>query len=179
MTDPRAGSLLKIALSYVVDFGVAVIPIVPGTKEPPHGFGLRRYFTRLSSERTVRGWFTRKYAGYSIAVVLGDVSDGLVVGDFDDLDSYDRWVRSNPRLAAKLPTVATPRPGRHVFFTADEAELSRDFGRSIIHLGDGELRAGRGYVLVPPSVHPNGGDYQWLIEPGDFPDKRRTQTRPA
>jgi hypothetical protein len=36
----------------------------------------------------------------------------------------------------------------------------------IIDLGDGELRGG-GYCLAPPSKHPNGHVYRWLIAPGD------------
>jgi len=37
--------------------------------------------------------------------------------------------------------------------------------RSIIHCGDGELRGGgKGYCALPPSIHPNGIAYRWLIE---------------
>src|SRR5262249_31604916 len=40
----------------------------------------------------------------------------------------------------------------------------------ILKFKDGELRAG-GYCLLPPSVHPRGPRYRWLIEPpvGEIP----------
>jgi hypothetical protein len=165
-------SVLATALTYFLDFNLAVIPIVPCTKKPPARFRLKRYFDQPPTERAVRRWFT-KYHDHSIAVLLGDVSDGLVVRDFDDMDAYERWAKREPGLAATLPTVATPRPGRHVFCTTTVADVYREFdGTKIIKHGDGEgeLRAGDGYVLLPPSVHPSGQRYEWIIEPSEFPN---------
>lgn len=153
---PSDASVLATALTYFLDFNLAVIPIVPGTKQPPERFRLKRYFNQPPTERSVRRWFT-KYHDHGVAVILGDVSDGLIVRDFDDLDAYECWAAREPGLAATLPTVATPRPGRHVFCTTIVNEVYREFGGSrIIMHEDGELRAGNGYVILPPSVHPSG-----------------------
>jgi len=101
-------------------------------------------------------WFsTGRYGG--LAVVCGPVSGGLVVRDFDDANAYKKWAVSFPKLAEMLPTRRTAR-GYHVFF--------RNGLEKIIHLADGsgELRAA-GYCLLPPSVHPNGTAYLWIVKP--------------
>jgi len=60
---------------------------------------------------------------------------------------------------AVLPTSQTHR-GFHVFFNAEIDD-------GITKYEDGELRAGNGYVVLPPSQHPDGGQYKWLVPPGD------------
>src|SRR5262245_61482201 len=94
-----------------------------------------------------------------LAVVAGAVSDRLRVRDFDQADAYDRWAAAHAELAAGLPTSRTGR-GYHVFFRADLPDRVTAFG-------DGELRAGGGIVVLPPSCHPAGGRYAWTQPPGD------------
>ena len=88
-----------------------------------------------------------------MAVILGAVSGGLTCRDFDEMGAYENWASKHPDLAQTLPTVKTSR-GRHVYF---KSELDR-----IKKFDDGELKGG-GYCLLPPSVHPNGTGYEWLI----------------
>jgi hypothetical protein len=89
-----------------------------------------------------------------LAVVLGSASGGLACRDWDDAGAYHRWADDHPGLAATLPTVQTPR-GFHVYFAGPEGYHE---------LGDGEYRADAGhYCLLPPSLHPDGMLYRWLI----------------
>ena len=67
-----------------------------------------------------------------LAVVLGVPSGGLAVRDFDKIGSYRNWCSQNPKSAADLPTVRTPR-GFHVYGLAPEERT--------IKLVDGEFRA--------------------------------------
>lgn len=142
--------------------GWSVIPIIPGTKRPPIHFPLRVYFERAPTEEEIRIWFGRSPS--SMAVCLGDVSDGLTCRDFDKLADYRQWKAERPRLAAMLPTVLTPR-GAHVYCTTDIGDLG---GREIIKGVDGELKRG-GYTILPRSVHPTGPRYEWLAEFDDIP----------
>ncbi len=51
---------------------------------------------------------------------------------------------------------------------AVRAALGKTDGTGAIAMGDGELRAGIGcYSVLPPSVHPSGHVYRWLIPPTD------------
>lgn len=81
--------------------------------------------------------------------------EGLVCRDFDTFESYERFTAANAELARSLPTVETPR-GRHVYFRSEWS--------GYIDFGDGELRGDSGhYCLLPPSVHPDGSHYRWLV----------------
>jgi hypothetical protein len=90
-------------------------------------------------------------------VLTGAASGGLVNRDFDVADAYRLWARAHPDLAALLPTAQTRR-GYHVYARAAYVGTHA--------LGDGEVRAGT-YVVLPPSAHPSGGIYRWLIPPTD------------
>ena len=90
-------------------------------------------------------------------MVLGSASGGLACRDFDCTDGYKLWADAQPDLAAVLPTVQTAR-GFHVY--------CRSVAEHFADLGDGEYRAdAKHYVLLPPSRHPDGGAYQWIIPP--------------
>jgi hypothetical protein len=153
----------EFALQYH-SLGLSIIPIVAGTKEPPRGMKWKRYQTTRPTAAKLRRWFANGN-GRGLAVVLGEVSGGLVCRDFDDMGAYERWAAEFPDLAKALPTVETARPGRHVYCRGDVAEIreASGSGAGIIDLGDGEMRGTGGYCLLPPSRHPDGHDYRWLI----------------
>jgi hypothetical protein len=90
------------------------------------------------------------------------VSGGLTCRDFDTEQAYQQWATKHKDLSIKLPTSKTSR-GYHVFFLSDF--------NGIKNLKDGEIRGERAYLLLPPSTHPNGIKYKWLISPdGDIPE---------
>jgi hypothetical protein len=136
--------------------GWSIIPIQPGTKVAAGSW--KGYQERQAAEAQLRVWFGNGQA-YGLAVLFGEASGGLVCRDFDTMAGYERWARQHPELAATLPTVATAR-GRHVYFRGTE--------RRIAKLADGELR-GAGYCLLPPSRHPDGPVYSWLVLLPDGP----------
>jgi hypothetical protein len=141
-------TLLSHALAYV-GRGWSIIPVI-GKKS----VGLWKPFqTRPAGENTLRRLFARKGVT-GLAVVTGKVSGGLAVRDFDDAGAYHAWAAENPQDAGTLPTVRTAR-GFHVYGRLDEETFA--------NLGDGELRADAGhYVVLPPSLHPEGPTYAWL-----------------
>jgi hypothetical protein len=142
-------SLVDHALAYARR-GWSIIP-VHGKKST----GLWKPFQRHpANEQLIRRQFAKKGAT-GLAVILGRVSGGLAVRDFDDADAYHAWAQANPGDAARLPTVKTPR-GFHVYGRLD--------AENFIKYPDGELRADRKhYVVLPPSIHPSGEVYIWII----------------
>jgi len=142
--------VLNAALSYYRR-GWSIIPIPYQTKAAViHWKG---YQKSRPAENKIRKWFSGKPV--NIAVILGDVSGGLVCRDFDKAETYQQWARQFPDLAKQLPTVQTGR-GYHVYFEADCSGIKK------FSDGSGELRGGGGYCLLPPSIHPDGPEYQWL-----------------
>ncbi|MCA9109373.1 MAG: bifunctional DNA primase/polymerase [Planctomycetaceae bacterium] len=149
IASPISASHLSKALEYHA-LGMSVIPLRPRTKIP--ALKWKEFQQRRPTETELQRWFGND-SDKGLAVVLGEVSGGLVCRDFDELDAYEHWAMEHPDLASKLPTVETHR-GMHVY-------CRTDFNRTE-HLGDGELR-GSGYCVLPPSVHPDGGKYRWVI----------------
>lgn len=148
--------LLNEARQYAA-IGWSVLPVThtPRPKSVPLK-SWSQYQTVKPDDATLRRWFARDRDG--LAVVCGPVSGGLVVRDFDSLAAYDRWRASHPDLAKTLPTVATSR-GRHVYIRSDFDGI-REVTREGVP--EGELR-GKGICILPPSTHPSGTAYRWLV----------------
>lgn len=153
-------STLEHALEYH-SRGWSIIPIRPGSKLPACAW--KPFQGRRADEQQIRKWFANG-SSYGLAVILGDVSGGLICRDYDIMDAYRRWVAARPALARQLPTAATHR-GRHVYGRGDTESVRKASrsGGGIIKFADGELRAGGGYCLLPPSVHPDGAQYRWEV----------------
>ena len=147
--NPGVESLLDAALAYAAR-GWSIIPVVG--KKPS---GLWKPFQdRAADKATLRRLFAKK-AITGLAVIAGRVSGGLAVRDFDQAAAYLAWAKAHPDDAARLPTVQTAR-GFHVYGRLRDEQYHV--------LGDGELRAdSKHYVLVPPSLHPDGCTYTWTI----------------
>ncbi len=113
-------------------------------------------------ERRPEPWELEKMIGSNatgIAIIFGAVSGWLACADFDQMDAYNAWTREKPELAKVLPTAETFR-GRHVYFRG-EGRTSKFDG--------GDLKF-NGYAVAPPSLHPDGAIYKWLIPfDGDVP----------
>ena len=156
--EGQGRTLLDFALAYRRR-GWSIIPIGKGTKKPPRGLKWKPYQSKPPTEAQLITWFaTGKHK--VLAVITGAASGGLVCRDFDTMESYQRWAREHPNLAKTLPTVATAR-GRHVYFRATPSLL---FFRDLRPEEEGEYRGDTGhFCLLPPSPHPDGPTYRWLV----------------
>jgi len=151
--------------------GWCQIPMQRTGKQPAVSW--KRFQTNRPRGATLRNWF-RGESAYGLAVVFGEISGNLGSRDFDDAALYRAWADNFPDLATTLPTVQTFR-GAHVYFQTDpravaayRRSIGKPDGKGAIHLDDGELRVGVGcYSLVPPSPHPKGGAYRWILPPGE------------
>ena len=150
-------SLLQDALTYHRR-GWCVIPVK--RKKALHKW--KSHQQRLPSEDELRAWFSQNGAT-GLAVLLGPVSGGLCCRDFDAPGAYVRWKAHHAGLADTLPTVKTGR-GYHVYFHSTVEHRTKKYA-------DGELRGVGGYVLLPPSQHPSGHVYGWVVPlpSGDIP----------
>ncbi len=134
--------------------GIAVIPVLPGTKKPFVRW--RRYEMQLPTEHDLARWFAPGRA-MNAAVVCG--WQGLTVLDFDAPPRYVSWLawtatagETARRVAVETYRVKTSR-GMHVYLFVDETPRCG-------HFKWGDIKGRGGYVLIPPSVHPSGAVYQ-------------------
>lgn len=152
----QAETMLDHALVYHRR-GWSVVPIRKGAKVPTIRW--QDYQDRQPSEAEIRTWFAHPtdHLG-GMAVILGDVSGRLYVRDFDEAGMYEAWSDEWPEYASTMPTVKTAR-GAHVYgILPADSPL-----KGTIRQKGGELRGDGGIVLLPPSKHPSGAVYEWVV----------------
>jgi KaiC/GvpD/RAD55 family RecA-like ATPase len=168
MTFPK-GSLGAAAL-YYASLGWAVFPLVPREKIPllskaKGGNGLKDASADVD---TVTAWWTR-YPDANIGLTTG-ASSGLVVVDVDGADGEAALA-----VYGDLPLTveSTTGKGRHLLFRG-APEIRNSAGKLGPQL---DVRAEGGYIVAPPSIHPNGGTYRWAsgrhpgkLTPADLPE---------
>jgi len=149
-------ALLQTARVYVHGYGYSVVSI--GPKKKPNVRKWKPFQTRQPTDEELCQMFRRENSvGVAIVSGFADVAGR----DFDAEGSYTAWTQDQPELAARMPTVLSPggKDRAHVHFRWPGTR-SRTFD-------DGELKGEGSLLIMPPSLHPNGGIYEWLREPGD------------
>ena len=148
--------MLSAALRYA-GMGLAVFPLGFKKKTPatPDGFK-----SATKDRAQIEKWWSGSPGDKNnIGIATGGISGGLVVIDVDKLESFSEWLDRNgafPRTA----TAVTGSGGMHFLFKSDKPEKSR------IGLYPGiDVRAEGGYIVAPPSIHPNGNIYKWNEDP--------------
>src|SRR3989440_7101116 len=169
----------QVALA-TLDAGISVLPIRPdGTKQPALS-GWKRYQQELPTGALVEEWFRHPQRG--LAIVTGHISGGLIALDFDDLATFDAWLKSIRReqalhdlyeFIASGYEERTPKNGRHLLFRCPGAFAgSQRPGNQRLALRPApepqrfqvlaETREEGGIIIIDPSrgsVHPSGKPY--------------------
>ncbi len=109
------------------------------------------------------GLWWRQWPRANVGIACGGPL-GLLVIDVD-VGKHDGTaaLRELEERYVPLPRtveVRTPTGGRHLYYSHSER-----VGNSAGKLGKGiDVRGHGGYVIAPPSVHPNGGAYEWAAD---------------
>jgi hypothetical protein len=145
---------------FYVDLGLCPIPAAYGEKRP--SINWRAYQTQKPGEEEIERWFNRGQV--NVAIICGQVSNNLVVLDFDDPAVYHEFCNA-AKLEAKVPVVETGRGGRHVWLRTPRPVPS--FKIPELKL---EIRSNGNIVIAPPSLHPCGRCYRFVNGiPWDIP----------
>lgn len=159
--------LLTNALKYANQYGWAVFPVSAETKKPltPHGCKDAK-----KDPGAIRAWWKR-YPNASIGVATGAISNLIVIDeDIDEdkgLNGYQevtQWERINGDLPETVRAI-TGRGGAHLYFRYTDKDIKNRAGI----LEGVDVRGEGGYVIAPPSYHPNGTQYQWEEDPEETP----------
>jgi hypothetical protein len=151
-------SELHDAAVHLAGLGMYVFPLKPRGKAPMSQAGFKDATTDL--ERISRVW--RKHPDANIGLYPG--RSGLFVFDLDG----PRGLATAERLGLleqKTLVVRTGRQegGQHRYHTHPGGTIGN------LKIGDGiDVRANKGYVVVPSSIHPSGAIYEWAGEFGDL-----------
>ena len=154
--------LLDTALFYAKTYGWAVFPTRPSKKPyTPHGCKDAK-----TDPGAIRAWWA-KWPNAGIGIATGSASNLIVIDeDIDDdkgingFDEVSKWESLNGNLPETV-TAITGRGGYHLYFHYE----GKDIGNRAGLLDGVDVRGEGGYVIAPPSTHPNGTEYAWEFNP--------------
>lgn len=151
---------LKESALHYAEQGFAVFPLIPREKKPATANGFKNATTDL---KQISFWWDMD-PNYNIGIATGKPSGGLVVIDIDNghggngSDSLRDWERLNHNLPDTC-TVLTGSGGVHLYYRdTEEHKGGAGFLDSV------DVRADGGYIVAPPSIHPNGTPYVWEVD---------------
>ncbi|MBK3799466.1 hypothetical protein GAY33_09540 [Azospirillum brasilense] len=170
MTETPGPELKEAALAYA-GRGWKVFPCVPRGKVPCKEIGLFEHGVKEAASS--RFWVTqlwRRWPTANVATAAGEDS-GFWVLDADlkpetDEDGFRTLRELEDLFGEALPDTLgqiTPSGGRHWLFRWPERAIPNS---SRAKCGPGlDTRGESGYILVAPSIHPNGKRYVWTADP--------------
>lgn len=153
-TTPTAYDMLPYALQYA-QAGLRVFSLSPCDKKPLGG-------TRGCKEATddisvIKKWWTDN-PFYNIGIATGN---GIVVIDVDEgdgksgEDSIRKWQEEHGNLPTTMTSI-TGNGGRHLIY-----RCNGNYQNHVSVIPNVDIRADGGYIVAPPSIHPNGRRYKW------------------
>jgi hypothetical protein len=168
---------LEAALAYA-RLGLAVFPCrgkVPAIPEAEGGHGCRDATTDFA---TIEGWWRGKYRHCNIGMATGGKVWALDVDTDDDGDvSLTRLEREHGPLPDTVRSI-TGGGGAHYLFIMNGTAIRNSVGK-ITGIAPGlDIRGDGGYIIVPPSIHPDTRRaYQWEADYG--PEDLKPAEAPA
>jgi putative DNA primase/helicase len=154
---------LRAALWYARRFHWHVFPIRPRDKAPLTAGG---FYNATTDQAQIRHWW-QQWPDANVGIACG--ASGLVVIDIDAKNGaggLESWADLRQELGSDIddtPTVETPTGGLHLYYAA----IDRSIRNSTSQLANGiDVRGEGGYVVAPPSEHPEGGTYNWALNCG-------------
>lgn len=156
--------MLKAVIKDYVDSGWSILPVKPEEKRPYMTNWLQYTKTRAPI-KTVENWFNN-LSGAGVGVVTGKISNIIVL----DVES---WCKTPlEKLLKKFPTQMISKSGSGGYHLFYQYPVGRNKISNRVGIFDGaDLRADGGFIVLPPTVHPNGMQYEWVQRgiPGAFP----------
>ncbi len=138
--------------------GFTPIPIQYQDKKPEVAW--KQYQDAPPTEHEIVNWF--QTGDHNLALVTG--RGGFTVLDCDSAAAYDTWRQwaldhgSTAAAVARFGYRVTTSRGMHVYIRLPQATRSRPLRREGSAAGI-DIKSLGGYVLAPPSVHPDGTHY--------------------
>lgn len=148
----------EAAITYISQ-GFSIFPLQVKGKKPLTAHGVK---DATKDPAIVKGWW-QTWPQANIGIATGQVSGGLCVIDMDidedkGLNGYKSLRDWQDRHGIISPSwlCKTGRGGYHYYFIADE-----HIGNRVGVIPGVDIRGDGGYIVAPPSIHPNGNPYEW------------------
>ena len=153
LVSARGMTMNEIIKKYRSE-GLSFFPIPYKSKQP--AIEWRVYQERIPTATEISQWFNGGPS--NIAVVCGKVSGNLVVLDCDSQDKFSEMaaiICQNVGIEdiRNFTRISQTSRGYHIWLRAKETLKSQKFTAL-------DIKSEGGYIIVPPSVHPSGAQYQ-------------------
>lgn len=150
---PQEKDKVKLEALRYTELGWQVFPLQHRSKMPRKALGV--YNATTDADQIARWWSMWPQAN----VGLHCGGSGLVALDFDgykeNYDGADLMTKADEQTVTSL----TGSGGTHLIFRMPEGAK---YGNSTRGLPAGvDVRGVGGYIVLPPSIHPNGREYAW------------------
>ena len=140
-------------LSALLEYGAACVRVAPRDKRPMG----RAWHTLATTVAEVIDWWLA--GGHNLGILLGTAN--LIDVEYDD-DAGRQWLAARGLLDIETPTWASGRGEHRLFRLAGELPAMgwKKVGGAEIRLGGKPAQS-----VLPPSRHPSGRAYAWLVSP--------------
>lgn len=140
-------------LSALLEYGAACVRVAPRDKRP---LGMAWHTLATTVAEVIDGWLD---TGHNLGILLGTAN--LIDVEYDD-DAGRQWLAARGLLDIETPTWASGRGEHRLFRLAGELPVMgwRKVGGAEIRLGGKPAQS-----VLPPSRHPIGRAYSWLVSP--------------
>lgn len=157
---PEVFSLPMVESHVLFDQGLNVFPQPLGKKGGYPWRALR--YTRLARDSKKASLREAFLGNCNLAVMCGRTSGDLFVIDCETPKALSHHMEQLRKRSIPLWVVKTARGG-HIYLRSTRGEVE-SIPAGVIP--DVEIRGAGGYVLAPPSLHPSGVCYEWLVREG-------------
>lgn len=138
--------------------GYNVIPLKKGDKAP--AIKWEKFKCERATDEQILRWQEHS-PDANIGVVTGIISGIFVL----DLDNEEAIIEAERRGLPQTPRVRTGK-GQHIYFRYPQGQVVKN---RVGFLPGMDIRGEGGYVVAPPSMHPNGSKYEWITRPDECP----------
>lgn len=155
MNKTPENMIMRNSANKYADMGFAVFPLFEKSKKPciKNGFKV----ASADHEQINAWWSVRPYT--NIGIACGEMSGGLVVIDIDvdnetgkdGMETLREWEKEHGELP-ETATVITGSGGIHLYYKTD-----KEIHTSVNADAGVDIRANGGYIVAPPSIHPDTG----------------------
>ena len=164
-------NLARAAQAYA-GLGWAVLPLKPKDKIPliPRARGGQGVLDATTDAEKIGGWWSR-WPAASVGLAMGGASGEIFALDIDPRNGGDESLALLLEQHGKLPDTVealTGGGGRHI--------ILRGGVRGTVLAPGIDVKSTGGYIVAPPSIHPNGRPYVW--EASSRPDEVQVALAP-
>lgn len=149
----------KAAIYYAKYLNWNVFPLIPRDKKPITSNGFKDATTDLNQ---IVYWWTR-YPYANIGIRTGKESSFIVIDIDSEIGhkSFEIFIRQYESLPKTIVSI-TGSGGKHILFRYPNIKNIVIKNR-VNWLEKVDIRGDGGYIVVPPSIHPNGRRYTWEL----------------